>query len=80
MLNDQTIDATAVANSAKRANSAPLERSTAPRQTKTGKSARAIARATGPQSRSMTAVLPIMGVLWLAVQIVAKIYQLKHRK
>ena len=70
MLHDQTMDAFSVAISAKRANAAPLERHTAPSQTKNGNSGGAIARSTGPQSRSMTAVLPIMGVVSVAFLVI----------
>ena len=71
MLHDQTMDAFSVAISAKRANAAPSpERHTAPSQTKNGNSGGAIARSTGPQSRSMTAVLPIMGVVSLAFLVI----------
>ena len=70
MLHDQTMDAFPVAISAKRVNAAPLERHTAPSQTKNGNSGGAIARSTGPQSRSMTAVLPIMGVVSLAFLVI----------
>ena len=70
MLQDQTMDAFSVAISAQQANAAPLERHTAPSQTKNGNSGGAIARSTGPQSRSMTAVLPIMGVVSLAFLVI----------
>ena len=70
MLDDQTMDAFSVAISAKRANAAPLERHTASSQTKAGNSGGAIARSTGPQSRSMTAVLPIMGVVSVAFLVI----------
>src|SRR6516165_7839023 len=70
MLDDQTMDAFSVAVSAKRANAAPLERHTASSQTKAGNSGGAIARSTGPQSRSMTAVLPIMGVVSVAFLVI----------
>jgi len=70
MLHDQTMDAFPVAISAKRANAAPLERHTASSQTKAGNSGGAIARSTGPQSRSMTAVLPIMGVVSVAFLVI----------
>ena len=70
MLHDQTMDAFPVAISAKRANAAPLERHKAPSQTKTANSGGAIARSTGPQSRSMTAVLPIMGVVSVAFLVI----------
>src|SRR2546430_13898204 len=69
MLKDQTIDASLVALCAKRAHAAPLEGDTAPCQTKTGKSA-CRARSTGPQSRSMIAVLPIMGVVSVAFLVI----------
>jgi MFS family permease len=69
MLKDQTKDASLVALSAKRANAAPLEGDTAPGQTKTGKSA-CLTRSTGPQSRSMIAVLPIMGVVSVAFLVI----------
>ena len=70
MLDNQTMDAFSVAISAKRANAAPPERHTAPSQTKNGNSGGAIARSTGPQSRSMTAVLPIMGVVSVAFLVI----------
>jgi MFS family permease len=70
MLHDQTMDAFPVAVSAKRANAAPLERHTAPSQTKTGNSGEAIARSTDPQSHSMTAVLPVMGVVSVAFLVI----------
>ena len=53
MLHDQTIDAFPVAISAKRANAAPLERHTAP-----------------SQSRSMTTVRPIMGIVSVAFLVI----------
>ena len=70
MLHDQTMDAFPVAISAKRANAGPLERHKAPSQTEAGNSGGAIARSTGPQSRSMTAVLPIMGVVSVAFLVI----------
>jgi MFS family permease len=70
MLHDQTMDAFPVAISAKRATAAPLQRHTAPSQSKTGNSGGAIARSTGPQSRSMIAVLPIMGVVSVAFLVI----------
>ena len=70
MLHDQTMGTFPVAISAKRANVAPLERHAAPSQTKTGSSRGAIARSTGSQSRSMTAVLPIMGVVSVAFLVI----------
>jgi MFS family permease len=70
MLHDQTMDAFPVAISAKRANVAPLEWHKAPSQTEAGNSGGAIARSTGPQSRSMTAVLPIMGVVSVAFLVI----------
>src|SRR6478735_8750017 len=70
MLNDQTMDAFPVAISLKRANPAPLGRHTPPCETKTGNSGGALARSSGPQSRSMTAVLPIMGVVSVAFLVI----------
>jgi NAD(P)-dependent dehydrogenase (short-subunit alcohol dehydrogenase family) len=70
MLQDQTMDAFPVDISAKRANAAPLELQTAPSHTRTGNNAGAIARSTGSQSRSMTAVLPIMGVVSVAFLVI----------
>src|SRR5262245_3651760 len=70
MLHDQTMDAFPVAISAKRANAGPLERHKAPSQTEAGNSGGAIARSTGPQSGSMTAVLPIMGVVSVAFLVI----------
>jgi len=64
------MDAFPVAISAKRANAGPLERHKAPTQTEAGNSGGAIARSTGPQSRSMTAVLPIMGVVSVAFLVI----------
>jgi MFS family permease len=70
MLNDQTIHGSARAISTKRANAAPLEGSASFTQSKNGKSSGAIARSTGPESRSMTAVLPIMGVVSVAFLVI----------
>jgi MFS family permease len=63
MLHDQTMDAFPVAISAKRANAALQPH-------KAGNSGGAIARSTDPQSRSMTAVLPIMGVVAVAFLVI----------
>jgi len=70
MLDDQTIDAPAIAVSTKRANAAPQERGTASTQSKNGKSDGAIVGSTGPQSHSMTALLPIMGVVLVAFLVI----------
>src|SRR5258706_8632735 len=70
MLNDQTMAATVGAISAKRANAAPQERCTAIVQRKNGKSNNYVVDPTGPQSRSMTALLPIMGVVSLAFLVI----------
>jgi MFS family permease len=72
MLHDQTMDAFPVAVSAKQANAASLECHTTPGQTKTGNSGEAIARSTDPQSHSMTAVLPVMGVVSVAFLVSAQ--------
>src|SRR6266568_616336 len=70
MLDDQTIDAPAIAVSTKRANAAPQERGTASTQSKNGKSDGAIVGSTGPQSHSITALLPIMGVVFVAFLVI----------
>jgi MFS family permease len=70
MLNDQTIDAPAVAISTKRANAAPLKWSTTSTHSKKGKSDGVIVDLSGPQCRSMTALLPIMGVVSVAFLVI----------
>jgi MFS family permease len=66
MLIDQTMDASHLAISAKRASAAPLE----PHNASSQRSGASIASSTGPQSRSMIAVLPIMGVVSVAFLVI----------
>ena len=70
MLNVQTIEAPAGAICTKRARATPQERCTAFIQSKNGKSDDSILGPIGPQSRSMTALLPIMGVVSVAFLVI----------
>jgi MFS family permease len=70
MLNDQTIQAPARPISAKRASAAPQEWCTVFIQSKNGKSDDVIVCSIGPQSRSITALLPIMAVVSVAFLVI----------
>jgi MFS family permease len=70
MLNDQTLEAPAVAIPTNRANAAPMDRGTAFTQSKNGESDGAIVGSAASQNRSMTALLPIMGVVSVAFLVI----------
>jgi MFS family permease len=74
MLNDQTIEAPVGATWTRRANVAPQERHTAFFQAENGKNDNAndnaVVRSIGPQSRSIAALLPIMGVVSVAFLVI----------
>src|SRR5438045_2029775 len=70
MPDDQTIEVPIIAVFTKRANAVPLERRTASTQSKNSKSDGVIVGSTGVQSRSMTALLPIMAVVSVAFLVI----------
>jgi hypothetical protein len=70
MLNDLTIDAPVVAVSTKQADAARLEPGTASTQIKKQKSDGDIVGSCAPQSPSMTALVPIMGIVSVAFLVI----------
>ena len=70
MLNDQTIDAPVSARSRMRTNAAPLRRCSAFTQNRSTKRDGSVVGSFDPQSRSMTGVLPIMGVVSVAFLVI----------
>ena len=70
MLNDQTIDAPVSASSRMRTNAAPLGRCSAFTQNRSTKRDGSVVGSFDPQSRSMTGVLPIMGVVSVAFLVI----------